>query len=126
MPFKQRQVNEAIMTISRLTEHANVFVSTYLVVVVSDLSLQPLMSSTKSHQSFTTAITMNNSGIRVELWFTYPPSKSKVLLLFVAMIKAIASQGRGCTVTEVLKLVNANIGTHTVDTHVLLFLLNNA
>ena len=39
----------------RLTEHANIFLNTYAVVVLSHLSLQPLLPCTRSQQCFTTA-----------------------------------------------------------------------
>ena len=39
--FKQRQLNQAITIILRLTKHANILLNTYTVVVFSHLSLQP-------------------------------------------------------------------------------------
>ena len=54
-PFKQRQLNQVIMITLRLTEHANIFLNTYPIVVFSHLSLQPLFPCTRSQQCFTTA-----------------------------------------------------------------------
>ena len=53
--FKQRQLNRAITISLRLTEHANIFLNTYPVVVFSHLSLHPLFPCTSSQQYFTTA-----------------------------------------------------------------------
>ena len=46
--FKQRQLNQAITITLQLTEHANIFLDTYPVVVFSHLSLQPLLPCTRS------------------------------------------------------------------------------
>ena len=61
--FKQRQLNQAITITLRLTEHANIFLNTYPVVVYSDLSLQPLLLCTRSQQCFTTATIPSGSAI---------------------------------------------------------------
>ena len=61
--FKQRQLNQAITITLRLTEHANIFLNTYPVVVFSDLSLQPLLPCTRSQQCFTTATIPSGSAI---------------------------------------------------------------
>ena len=53
--FKQRQVNKAIMITSQITEHANIFFSTYQELVFSHLSLYLLLPCTKGQQCFTTA-----------------------------------------------------------------------
>ena len=55
--FKQRQQNQAITITLRLTEHANISLNTYPVVVFSHLSLQSLFPCTSSQQCFTTATT---------------------------------------------------------------------
>ena len=48
LSFIQRQVNKVISTsISRLTEHDNIFFSTYSLVVFSHLPLQPLLPCTR-------------------------------------------------------------------------------
>ena len=52
--FKQRQLNQAITITLQLTEHANIFLNTYPIVVISHLSLQ-LLPCTRSQQCFTTA-----------------------------------------------------------------------
>ena len=61
--FKQRKLNQAITITLRLTEHANIFLNTYPVVVFSDLSLQPLLLCTRCQQCFTTATTPSGSAI---------------------------------------------------------------
>ena len=61
--FKQRQLNQAITITLRLTEHANIFLNTYPVVVFSDLSLQPLLPCIRSQQCFTTATIPSGSAI---------------------------------------------------------------
>ena len=61
--FKQRQLNQPITITLRLTEHANIFLNTYPVVVFSDLSLQPLLPCTRSQQCFTTATIPSGSAI---------------------------------------------------------------
>ena len=61
--FKQRQLNQAITITLRLTEHANIFLNTYPVVVFSDLSLQPPLPCTRSQQCFTTATIPSCSAI---------------------------------------------------------------
>ena len=61
--FKQRQLNQAITITLRLTEDANIFLTTYPVVVFSHLSLQPLLPCTKSQQCFTTAIIPSGPAI---------------------------------------------------------------
>ena len=48
------QLNQAITITLGLTEHANIFLNTYPVVVFSHLSLQPLFPCTRSQQCFTT------------------------------------------------------------------------
>ena len=63
LSFKQRQLNQAIAITLRLTEHANIFLNTYPVVVFSDLSLQPLLPCTRSQQCFTTATIPSGSAI---------------------------------------------------------------
>ena len=47
----------------RLTEHSNIFLNTYPVVVFSHLSLQPLRLCTRSQQCFTTATIPSGSAI---------------------------------------------------------------
>ena len=59
--FKQRQLNQAIMITLRPTEHANIFLNTYPVVVFGHLSLQPLFPCTRSQQCFTT-VTIRSFG----------------------------------------------------------------
>ena len=61
--FKQRQLNQAITITLRLTEHVNIFLNTYPVVVFSDLSVQPLLPCTRSQQCFTTATIPSGSAI---------------------------------------------------------------
>ena len=53
--FEQRQLNQAITITLRLTEHDNIFLNTYQVVVFSYFYLQPLFPCTRSQQCFTTA-----------------------------------------------------------------------
>ena len=53
--FKLRQLNQAITITLRLTEHANIFLNTYPVVVFSHFSLRPLFPCTRRQQCFTTA-----------------------------------------------------------------------
>ena len=53
--FKQRQLNQAITITLGLTEHVNIFLNTYSVVVFSYLYLQPLFPCTRRQQCFTTA-----------------------------------------------------------------------
>ena len=53
--FKQRQLNQAITITLRLTEHANIFLNTCPVVVISHLFLQHLLPCTRSQQCFITA-----------------------------------------------------------------------
>ena len=53
--FKQRQLNQVITIVLRLTEHANIFLNTYPVLFFSYLYLQLLFLCTRSQQCFTTA-----------------------------------------------------------------------
>ena len=52
--LSNRQLNQAITITLRLTEHANISLNTYPVVVFGHLSLQPLLPCTRSQQCFTT------------------------------------------------------------------------
>ena len=61
--FKKRQLNQAITITLQLTEHANILLNTYPVVVFSDFSLQPLIPCTRSQQCFTTAMIPSGSAI---------------------------------------------------------------
>ena len=53
--FKQRQLNQAITIVLRLTEHANIYLNACPVIVFSHLPMQSLFSCTRSQQCFTTA-----------------------------------------------------------------------
>ena len=48
--------NRALTFISRLTEHTDICLSTYPVVVLCHLSLQPLLPYSRSQQCFTTTV----------------------------------------------------------------------
>ena len=50
--FEQKQENKVTTITLQLTEHANIFLCTYLVVVFDHLSLQPLLPYTRSQQCF--------------------------------------------------------------------------